>query len=169
MKDLLNHKNIMYVLIILVLYTAIALLYSRVKYVNEKIIEVSNYSKFYTLANSASMYVSYVGIEDSKSVLTLLNDDYVKEHELTFSNVISKVKDFDTSLPSFRVTKMLEQITGKSTKRYYLKGNLVDLSEDVYNVLKDYYLIMDLDENNNTYQITPYNGEIFVEGQYEQK
>ena len=64
---------------------------------------------------------------------------------------------------------MLEQITGKSTKRYYLKGNLVDLSEDVYNVLKDYYLIMDLDENNNTYQITPYNGEIFVEGQYEQK
>ena len=62
MKDLLNHKNIMYVLIILVLYTAIALLYSRVKYVNEKIIEVSNYSKFYTLANSANMYVSYVGI-----------------------------------------------------------------------------------------------------------
>ena len=72
-------------------------------------------------------------------------------------------------MPSFRVTKMLEQITGKSTKRYYLKGNLVDLSEDVYNVLKDYYLIIDLDENNNTYQITPYNGEIFVEGQYEQK
>ena len=64
---------------------------------------------------------------------------------------------------------MLEQITGKSTKGYYLKGNLVDLSEDVYNVLKDYYLIMDLDENNNTYQITPYSGEIFVEGQYEQK
>lgn len=167
MKEVLEHKNIMYILIILVLYTCIALLFSRIKSTQDKIVEVDNYSKFYTLSNSANMYVSYIGVDDNSDVYLLLDDEYIKENEITKENVISKVKDFETSNPSFRVTKMLEKVTGKSTKKYYLKGNLIDLSEDVYKILKDYYLIMDVDEANNTYKITPYDGKIFMEGKYE--
>ncbi len=167
MKDILSHKNVMYVLIILILYTCIALLFSRVKPNKQEISVVDNYSRFYTLSNSANMYLSYLGLENNKNVYTLLDDDYIKENQITEDNVISKLKDFETTSPSIRVTKMLEQSLSKNIKRYYIKGNLVDISEDTYDVLKDYYLIMEVDENNNTYQITPYDGKIFMEGKYE--
>lgn len=167
MKDILSHKNVMYVLIILILYTCIVLLFNRVKANKQEITAVDNYSRFYTLANSANMYLSYLGLENSKNVYTLLSDDYIKENKITESNVITKLKDFETTSPSIRVTKMLEQNVSKNMKKYYIKGNLIDISEDEYNVLKDYYLIMEVDENNNTYQITPYDGKIFMEGKYE--
>ncbi len=167
MKDILSHKNVMYVLIILILYTCIALLFNRIKSSKQEISVVDNYSRFYTLANSANMYLSYLGLENSKNVYTLLNDDYIKENQITEDNVITKLKDFETTSPSIRVTKMLQQTLNKRLKKYYIKGNLIDISEDTYDVLKDYYLIMEVDENNNTYQITPYDGKIFMEGKYE--
>lgn len=167
MKDIFSHKNVMYVLVILILYTCIALLFSRVRSNKQEISVVDNYSRFYTLANSANMYLSYLGLENKKNVYTLLNDDFIKENKITEDNVIAKLKDFETTSPSIRVTKMLEQSLSKNTRRYYIKGNLVDISEDTYNILKDYYLILEVDENNNTYQITPYDGKIFMEEKYE--
>ena len=167
MKDILSHKNVMYVLIILILYTCIALLFNRIKSSKQEISVVDNYSRFYTLANSANMYLSYLGLENSKNVYTLLNDDYITENQITEDNVIAKLKDFETTSPSIRVTKMLQQTLNKRVKKYYIKGNLIDISEDTYDVIKDYYLIMEVDENNNTYKITPYDGKIFMEEKYE--
>ena len=58
MKEFLEHKNIIYILIILILYTFIALLLGRLKYDKTDITKVDNYSVFYTLSNSLNTYLT---------------------------------------------------------------------------------------------------------------
>lgn len=161
MKDILKHKNIMYILIILILYTIIALLFSKSKFNKEEIKTVSNYSIFYTLSNSANMYVSYLGLEDKESVYKIVNDEYKTNNDITKENIISKLKTFKTSFPTYRITEMLEEKYSSNIKRYYIKGNIIDTDEDTFSFEDEYYLIMDVDSNNNTYQVTPYDGAIF--------
>ena len=56
---------------------------------------------------------------------------------------------------------MLEEKYSSNIKRYYIKGNIIDTDEDTFSFEDEYYIIMDVDSNNNTYQVTPYDGAIF--------
>ncbi len=162
MKDFLEHKNIVYILIILVLYTIIALLLNNVKFNKTEISKVDNYSVFYTLSNSLNTYLSYLG-EDNENVYDLVEDKYREEFGITKENVISKLKDFDISAPSLRAEEMMHESVDKNIDKYYVRGKLVNMEEDEYKIIKDYYLIIFVDSRNNTFEITPYDGSIFKE------
>ena len=75
MKEFLEHKNIIYILIILILYTFIALLLSRLKYDKTDITKVDNYSVFYTLSNSLNTYLTYLS-EENTEVYKIVEDEY---------------------------------------------------------------------------------------------
>ena len=127
MKDFLEHKNIVYILIILVLYTIIALLLNNVKFNKTEISKVDNYSVFYTLSNSLNTYLSYLG-EDNENVYDLVEDKYREEFGITKENVISKLKDFDISAPSLRAEEMMHESVDKN----------IDKKEEILNLLPHY-------------------------------
>lgn len=164
MKEIMEHKNIVHILIILILYAVIILLLNKIGVFNkDKIKLVDNYSIFYTTSNSANLYLNYLANEDSKSIISLLDEEYIENNNITKENVIDKLKDFTIEFPTLRVVSMYEEKINNNKKRYYLKGNLIDSDEDKYEIVKDYFLIVDIDSSNNTYTITPYNGKIFKE------
>ena len=160
MKDLLEHKNIVYILIILVLYTIIALLLNRIKFDKTDITKVDNYSVFYTLSNSLNTYLTYLS-EENTEVYNIVEDKYKEQFGITKENVISKLKDFDIDSPSFRAEEMLYESVDKNINKYYVKGKLVNIGEDEYKIIKDYYLIIYVDSRNNTFLISPYNCSFF--------
>lgn len=164
MKEIMEHKNIVHILIILILYAVIILLLNKIGVFNkDKIKLVDNYSIFYTTSNSANLYLNYLANDDSKSIISLLDEEYIENNNITKENVIDKLKDFTIEFPTLRVVSMYEEKINNNKKRYYLKGNLIDSDEDKYEIVKDYFLIVDIDSSNNTYTITPYNGKIFKE------
>ncbi len=160
MKDLLEHKNIVYILIILVLYTIIALLLSKIKFNKTEITKVDNYSVFYTLSNSLNTYLTYLS-EENTEVYNIVEDKYKEQNVITKENVISKLKDFNIDAPSFRAEEMLYESVDKNINKYYVRGKLVNVGEDEYKIIKDYYLNIYVDSRNNTFMISPYDGSLF--------
>lgn len=163
MKDILEHKNIIHILIILILYSVIVLLIDKTElFKQNKITEVKNYSEFYTVSNSANLYLSYLSSSNKDSVYAILDNDYKDKKEITKDNVIEKLNDVKDIVPALRVNNMYEEKLSKYNKKYYLKANLIDNGEE-YKIIRDYYLIVTIDSKNNTYSITPYDGAIFKE------
>lgn len=160
MKELLEHKNIVYILIILILYTIIALLLNRIKFDKTDISKVDNYSVFYTLSNSLNTYLTYLS-EENTEVYNIVEDKYKEQFGITKENVISKLKDFDIDNPSFRAEEMLYESVDKNINKYYVRGKLVNIGEDEYKIIKDYYLNIYVDSRNNTFMISPYDGSLF--------
>ena len=150
MKDLLEHKNIVYILIILVLYTIIALLLSKIKFNKTEITKVDNYSVFYTLSNSLNTYLTYLS-EENTEVYNIVEDKYKEQNVITKENVISKLK----------AEEMLYESVDKNINKYYVRGKLVNVGEDEYKIIKDYYLNIYVDSRNNTFMISPYDGSLF--------
>lgn len=163
MKDILEHKNIIHILIILNLYSVIVLLIDKTElFKQNKITEVKNYSEFYTVSNSANLYLSYLSSSNKDSVYAILDNDYKDKKGITKDNVIEKLNDVKDIVPALRVNNMYEEEISKYNKKYYLKANLIDNGEE-YKIIRDYYLIVTIDSKNNTYSITPYDGAIFKE------
>ncbi len=160
MKEFLEHKNIIYILIILILYTFIALLLSGLKYDKTDITKVDNYSVFYTLSNSLNTYLTYLS-EENTEVYNIVEDEYKEKFGITKENVISKLKDFNIDTPSFRAEEMFYESVDKNINKYYVRGKLVSVGEDEYKIIKDYYLIIYVDSRNNTFMISPYDGYLF--------
>lgn len=167
MKDILEHKNIIHILIILILYSVIVLLIDKTElFKQNKITEVKNYSEFYTVSNSANLYLSYLSSSNKDSVYAILDNDYKDKEGITKDNVIEKLNDVKDIVPALRVNNMYEEKLSKYNKKYYLKANLIDNGEE-YKIIRDYYLIVTIDSKNNTYSITPYDGAIFKEANNE--
>lgn len=168
MKEILEHKNIIHILIILILYAIIILLLNKLNVFNKKTLEeVDNYSIFYTVSNSASLYLNKLASNDASNVYSLIDSEYIEENNITEENVIEKLKTFDIEFPSIRVTNMYQKKEFSNITTYYLKGNLIDADEDKYEIIDDYYLIVKINSKNNTYTITPYDGTIFKEDIHE--
>ena len=66
---------------------------------------------------------------------------------------------------TFEARKMYEQVINKNVTRYYVKGYLIKESiNSDFNDKQDYYLIVNLDTKNSTYSISPYDGDVFING-----
>lgn len=56
----------------------------------------------------------------------------------------------------------VEDISENITK-YYVKGNLFQDDMDTQIKLKEYYIIINIDNENKLFDVTPYDGKIFKE------
>ena len=56
---------------------------------------------------------------------------------------------------------MLYESVDKNINKYYVRGKLVNVGEDEYKIIKDYYLNIYVDSRNNTFMISPYDGSLF--------
>ena len=163
-----NEKTQVIVTVVLVAAALILIIYSTFfnkKEVSEKIDTetisiVNDNSKFFTVSSCVSKYLNYLSIRDTDNLLILLSNDYKTKNSVDKSNIYSFVGSVQGN-PEFSPKKMFVQRMSKNVYKYYVYGTI---TQDVINTLGesiDYYLIVILDEENMTFAIEPYNGEMF--------
>ena len=163
-----NKKNIILLTIFILVVIAGIILHdyrnpATVNNVSEKITLVQDYSRFFTISNAGSKYINYLKNQDKENLMLLLNDSYISINNLNINNVLNKLSLLEPGEYNFETRKMYQEKMSGKIIRYYLQGDLTKEVMDGYQRPIDYYLIIDLDLNNLTFAVTPYNGELFKE------
>lgn len=134
---------------------------------------VTNYSNFYTVNSCLYRVITYLGSEDRNSVMKILDENYKNKNKIKENEVLDlfpKVEQGST----FVSTKMYYQTFSKNIIKYYVKGyiqknELVELQNLNKFEQSDEYFIVYLDFENKIFSIEPYSGDIFMDGELNEK
>lgn len=125
---------------------------------------VTSTSKFYTVSNCVYRYITYLQSQDVESLISVLDNSYKKSNGISKKNVIDKLDKLDSNY-NFEARKMYQEILNDYETKYYVYGYLTEeLMDEVNSSKQDYYVIVTLNSKKKTFSITPYDGEIFVDG-----
>lgn len=121
---------------------------------------VTDNSNFYTVSSCVSKYINYIYEEDTKNLLIILNQNYVKKNNIDEYTVLSFTNKLST-YQTFKAKKMYVQQIDDNIYKYYVYGKLIEDTIDSYNESDDFYVIVYINEDGMTFSIEPYDGEIF--------
>lgn len=124
---------------------------------------VTNYSNFYTVNSCLYRVITYISSSDKDSLILVLTDDYKKKNNVTVDNVIDifdKVSDNST----FSSKKMYYENINDNVTKYYVYGTIEENLMYGDSLSKDAYFIVYLDTKSKVFEIEPYNGEVFFNG-----
>lgn len=162
-----NKGKIIILVLITVLVVSISYILSRreEEKVNSDYSVVSNYNTFFTVDYCAGKYISHLSNKDINSLLLMLNENYKKENKINEDNIFEYIDELNNKQYLFSSRKMYEENLSDSVVKYYVKGYIAEdvLFEGDYIAPRkiEYYLIVYLDHDNQTFSIEPYNGKIF--------
>lgn len=162
-------KNIIIIIVFIIIMFSGLLLFNyrnllNKKINNDKIFLVKEYGRFFSISNAADKYISYLNKRDKNNLILLLNKNYLEINNITNQNILNKLTLLEENNEfNFEARKMYYENIDKNMIRYYIYGYLNKNVMEEYSKPKDYYLIIDLDENNKTFEVTPYDGKIFKE------
>lgn len=134
---------------------------------SSKIEIVRSSSKFYTVSNCVSRYLNYLYSEDTDNILLLLNSTYKKNNNINSNNLFDKISKLDDSY-DFEARKMYEKVINEHIVKYYVYGYLSNNYFDYDNQI-EYYIIIYLNSKDFTYSVEPYDGNIFKNGDNDEK
>ena len=159
--------NLLVVLLGLIIILAFVVLKvnnnNKMNQVEDKVQVVTNYSDFYTVNSCVQRVITYIALDDNKSLLLVLDDDYKSKHSISYDNVLNIFPKFDSTV-TFKPQKMYYVNTSKNIVKYYVKGeSSSDLSADI----GETYFIINLDKKLGLFSVEPYSGKIFKEGSNE--
>lgn len=117
-------------------------------------------NRFFTVSSCVSKYINYLSIKDTDTLLILLSKEYKEKEEINGDNLYEKIGTINGT-NSFMGKKIFEQRLSKAVYKYYVYGFIQEELMDSISTKKDYYLIVILDEENMTFSIEPYDGEMF--------
>lgn len=168
MKEKFADKKNLFLIVIVVILLLIFLIFKIFFNQSSKksdIIIVNSSSKFYTVSGCVSRYLNYLYTEDVDNLLILLDNQYKKNNKLNRDNIFNKIEKLD-GIYSFEAHLMYQESLKSKMTKYYVKGVLVPEEMDSFDsdANKVFYVIVTLDEKNSTYSITPYDGELFLNG-----
>ena len=168
----MNNNNLKYtilfsVLLIIIIVVIIISVFKSKNY-DYKLKTVTDYSTFFTVDDCINRYIGYINDGEKNKLLNVLNSEYKESYNINENNVISFVDTLNiiNKIADFKSVKMYEKKISNKEHDYYVKGKLY-IEEDINEPSKfwsDYYLIVKLNESNNTFYITPYDGGIFIGG-----
>ena len=139
---------------------------------NESIIEpVTDNISFFSVQNCIQGYLntinlkssSYYDNEDNKvvtdneiatDIYNLLSKEYIDENSITTSNVFNYIDKVEENL--IFIPLKMNYIFLQNMTKYAIYGFCIDWDN---NYVKDLYFIVNVDETNKTYSITPLNTE----------
>lgn len=132
---------------------------------------VTDATSFYTVAQCVSAYLNNLNVNNSsyfgkneqgqyvkvidentiaQSIIDILDKDYVKKNTITTNNVYQFVEKV-TQKEIFVPLKM-NILPGKTIEQYAVYGFTEDME---HNIIREIYVIVNLDIQNNTYAIEP--------------
>lgn len=117
-------------------------------------------NRFFTVSSCVSKYINYLSVKDTDNLLILLSKEYKEKEEINDDNLYEKIGTINGT-NSFTGKKIYEQRLSKTIYKYYVYGFTQEELMDSMSSKKDYYLIVILDEENMTFSIEPYDGEMF--------
>lgn len=121
-------------------------------------------SKFYTVSGCVDKYLLYLSIKDNNKVYTLLTPNYIKENNITTSNIFEVVPLLSDGQYTFNPRKMYFEEVSQSITKYYVFGYIVKQEFLEMNTLPSQqpaYFIVTLNASELSFSIMPYNGNIF--------
>ncbi len=118
-------------------------------------IQVENISTFFTIASTANRYISYLsnGLRDNLNMV--LSSDYNADEE------ISKFNNINGYMYTLKVKNIYQATISKHKVKYYIYGLLRKEDIDEFDYGTPYYLIIDVDKDDYTFKVTPYDGKVF--------
>lgn len=134
---------------------------------------VTNYSNFYTVNSCLYRVITYLNSNDTKSLMLILDNNYKKQNNISEDNIMSLFESIDSD-STFVSNKMYYQEINSNITKYYVSGHIEKnqlYDEDYTNSLetKQVYFIVYLDTTNKTFSIEPYSGEIFINGDVDER
>jgi len=126
----------------------------------ETISVVQNNSKFYTVSSCVSKYLNYLYNSETDKLLILLSNDFKTKNSVNSNNLYNYIGTID-NIKTFNPLKIYQQRISKSVYKYYVKGYTQEEIMDTFTPKEDFYIIVILDEKNMTFEIEPYDGNMF--------
>ena len=127
----------------------------------EKISLVTDYSRFFTVNSCISKYMQYLQSDDKDSLLKVLNEKYISDNKITKSNIYTFLPNFNDTTYSFVSKKMYYETLQEGIYKFYVLGNLYIDTIESSQFERNEYFVLELDTNNQIFNIAPYNGKYF--------
>ena len=173
MKD--NSKYIAIVLAILAIIVIAISLFKKEDNKNENFepLIVTNASNFYTVNSCLYRVTNYIAEKDLDSLQLVINDEYKKQNKITTKNILDLFFDVEVG-STFVSEKMYYETISSSLTKYYVKGHIeankimddAPLHSELYDSV---YFVVYLNSSDKLFSIEPYDGQIFKEGDSDEK
>lgn len=120
-----------------------------------------NKEKFFTAINCIYTYLDMININNgkqldeisqNKSIYNILSERYIQNYQVTEDNVETFVKKVNEELYFVPLEIKYAQSDDNNFYKCVIYGNIINTQ---YNLLKDIYMIVNLDLINNTFSIEP--------------
>ncbi len=162
MKKIKDNKKYILIGTITILIITLILVVNKTTKVNNgktgnNYVVVNNPSNFFTIENCINKFINTIYSKDSGNILLLLNDDYINDHGINLENVYNYVPNL-SGKTTFQAKKIY-----KENNKYYVYGYLMEETIDSLNITDDYYVIININDDN-IFDIIPYDGKIFKGG-----
>jgi hypothetical protein len=159
------NKNFIYIILLCAFAIILIILVnnddkSSIEKLNDKYKVVNNASNFFTIENCINKYINVVKNKDTDSIMLLLNNDYKIEKNVTIENVYNFTPDI-TKRTTYQAQKMYNK---SNSYQYYVSGYFMEETIDSLKIKDNYYFIVSINKNDGTFNITPYEGDIFIKG-----
>ncbi len=123
---------------------------------------VEDYSRFFTVNSCVYKYITYLSGNKTDELIKILDEEYKKNNNIDTNNVYNFVNKLSGNY-SFKSKKIYYQVGNEKVIKYFVYGYLIEETIDGIGNRKDYYLIVNLDLENQLFSVTPYDGEMFKE------
>ena len=115
---------------------------------------VTDYSTFFSIANSLNQYVFYRNEQNAQALYDTLDKRYISENTVSINNVISKVDYYEDS-SSIKILKMLSK-SFDTNYLYYIEGDLISSVFDTTDIIKENIkFLVFADYKNITFSVYP--------------
>lgn len=123
---------------------------------------VEDYSRFFTVNSCVYKYITYLNGNKTDELIKILDEEYVKNNNIKSDNVYNFVSKLNGNY-SFKSKKIYYQVGTEKVVKYYVYGYLIEETIDGIGSKQDYYLIVNLDLENQLFSVSPYDGKMFKE------
>lgn len=123
---------------------------------------VDDYSRFFTVDSCVYKYVTYLNGNKTDELIKILDEEYIKNNNIDSNNVYNYVNKLSGNY-SFKSKKIYYQVGNEKVVKYFVYGYLIEETIDGIGEKQDYYVIVNLDLENQLFSIAPYDGEMFKE------
>jgi len=125
---------------------------------------VTDYSRFFTVNSCVYKYVEYLQSQDFDSLLKVLDHEYVSNNGINKNNIYNFLPNLSNGMYNFVSKKMYYKKLSNSYISYYVYGYIIEDTIDSTGTKQYYSYQVNLDIDNQTFNIAPYNGDLFKEG-----
>lgn len=138
---------------------------------NEEVREETNKNRYYATKNIVNKFLSNIVLEDSKSLVAMMEPNYKKEKNINENNILEKLKiaklnelteyESDNLQMEIEIGKMYVKEKSANISTYLVTGNL---KSNILDINDKYSLIILEDSSNETFYILP--NDYVIENNY---